>query len=201
MAKQYTKKLIQETFMIMLNQRKMNEITVKEIAKECEINRNTFYYYYSDIYEVLTELFQIEIKKVEEEYNDSRSWEESFLVATQFILDNKVAIYHIHNSLRRVELENYIYDISGAVMSKYVETISIGIHASQSDKDIITRFYKCALTEMVMRWVDDGLKDKPIEVITRIGQLFNGNILMSLQRSEELEQSSKLDKWQKMPND
>lgn len=172
--------------MEMLNERKLNKITVKDIAVACDINRNTFYYYYSDIYEVLTELFQMQIEKVVEEYNDSRSWEESFLVATQFILDNKVAIYHIHNSLRRVELENYIYDISGKVMSSYVETISLDTKATDNDKKLIARFYKCALTEMVMRWIDEGLKDDPVKVITRIGELFDGNILMSLERSAKL---------------
>lgn len=186
MAKQYTKLLIQKKFMKMLNDRKLNKITVKDIAQASEINRNTFYYYYSNIYEVLTDLFQVEIQKVADEYKESRSWEESFLVATQFIQNNRDAIYHIYNSIRRVELENYIFDISGNVMYRYVDTLSAETHATEEDKKIIARFYKCALTDMVMRWIDDGLEDEPVKVITRIGQLFDGNILMSLKRSEEL---------------
>jgi AcrR family transcriptional regulator len=186
MAKQYTKQLIQKKFIELLNERKLNKITVHDVAQACEINRNTFYYYYSNIYEVLTELFQREIQKVADEYKESRSWEESFLVATQFIQNNRAAVYHIYNSIRRVELENYIFDISGNVMYRYVDTIAKETQATEEDKKIIARFYKCALTDMVMRWIDDSLSDEPVKVITRIGQLFDGNILMSLKRSEEL---------------
>ncbi|NFF79484.1 TetR family transcriptional regulator, partial [Clostridium sporogenes] len=59
MAQQYTKKMIREVFIKMLNERPLNKITVKDIATACEINRNTFYYYYTDIYALLSEIFQI----------------------------------------------------------------------------------------------------------------------------------------------
>ena len=32
--------------------RSMNKITVRDIVSECEITRNTFYYYFHDIYDV-----------------------------------------------------------------------------------------------------------------------------------------------------
>ncbi|MBU9919010.1 MAG: TetR/AcrR family transcriptional regulator, partial [Fusobacteriaceae bacterium] len=50
MAQQYTKKKIREEFIKILNERPLNKITVKDIASACEINRNTFYYYYTDVY-------------------------------------------------------------------------------------------------------------------------------------------------------
>ncbi|MDD4550505.1 MAG: TetR family transcriptional regulator, partial [Syntrophomonadaceae bacterium] len=42
MVKQYTKKMIREALIKMLNKRPLNKITVTAIVKECEINRNTF---------------------------------------------------------------------------------------------------------------------------------------------------------------
>lgn len=191
MAQQYTKKKIREEFIKILNERPLNKITVKDIASACEINRNTFYYYYTDVYALLSELFQTELQTVTDEYNDTFSWEESFIVATKFALENKIAINHVYNSIQREELEDYIYNVSGHVMNRYVEKVSDGISASSGDKKLISSFYQCALTEMVLRWIASGMKEDPDTIVRRIGQLFDGHIALSLKRSAGLNDSNK----------
>ncbi|AVQ39851.1 TetR family transcriptional regulator [Clostridium botulinum] len=186
MAQQYTKKMIRKVFIKMLNERPLNKITVKDIAKACEINRNTFYYYYTDIYALLSEIFQIELQTVIDEYNDTLSWEESFIVAARFALENKIAIYHAYNSMQREEVVNYIYNVSGNVMIRYVEKVSDGISASLGDRKLIASFYQCALTAMVLRWIAAGMKEDPDTIVRRIGYLFDGNIELSLKRSAGL---------------
>lgn len=185
MAQPYTKKLIREAFIKMLNERPLNKITVTDIVNECEINRNTFYYHYADIYEVLSEIFQTELQTAIDEYNDTLSWEDGFLVATEFALENKTAIYHVYNSMQREELEDYIYNVAGNVMENYVDRESEGINAAFEDKVLIASFYQCALTEMVLRWIATGMKGDPDVIIKRIGLLFDGNITLSLKRSED----------------
>ncbi len=186
MVQNYTRKLIRDVFVKMLNKRPLNKITVKDIVTECEINRNTFYYYYADIHAIISEIFQTELQKVIDEYNDTRSWEESFLVAAEFALENKKAIYHVYYSMQRQELENYLYGIAGNVMTRYVDSVCLDIPASDGDKRIIGSFYQCALTEMVLHWVASGMKDEPEKIIRRIGLLFDGNIELSLRRSADL---------------
>ena len=226
LAQNYTRKVIRDAFFNMLNERPLNKITVKDIVTACEINRNTFYYYYTDVYAILSELFQTELQRVIDEYNDTLSWEEGFLVAAyyyytdvyailselfqtelqrvideyndtlsweegflvaaRFALNNKKAIYHVYNSMQKEELENYIYKVSGNVMERYVERVSSGIMASSADKKLIASFYQSALTEMVHHWIASGMKEDPDIVIRRIGQLFDGNIVLSLKRSASL---------------
>ena len=191
MAHQYTKKIIREEFIKILNERPLNKITVKDIASACDINRNTFYYYYTDIYAILSEIFQTELQIVIDEYNDTLSWEESFIVATKFSLQNKTAIYHVYNSMQKEELEDYLFNVSGNIMSRYVEKVSDGISASSGDKKLIASFYQCALTEMVLRWIASGMKEDPDTIIRRIGRLFDGHIALSLKRSAGLNDSNK----------
>ena len=191
MAQQYTKKIIREEFIKILNERPLNKITVKDIASACDINRNTFYYYYTDIYAILSEIFQTELEIVIDEYNDTLSWEESFIVATKFSLQNKTAIYHVYNSMQKEELEDYLFNVSGNIMSRYVEKVSDGISASSGDKKLIGSFYQCALTEMVLRWIASGMKEDPDTIIRRIGRLFDGHIALSLKRSAGLNDSNK----------
>jgi AcrR family transcriptional regulator len=167
----------------MLNDTPLNKITVKEISVKCEINRNTFYYYYSDVYALLSEIFQVEMKKVIENYNDTFSWEQSFLVAAEFALENKRAIYHVYYSLRREVVENYICEVAENVMTRYVEKKAEDIPASKESIKWIAYFYQCALTEILLRWIVSGMEMDPKVIIGYIGQLFDGNIEISLKRS------------------
>lgn len=183
MAQQYTRKVIRETFLQMLGEMPLDKITVKDIVLRCNINRNTFYYHYADIYAVLTEVLDMDLQRVIDEYNDTMSWEESCLSAARMALDNKRAVYHIYNSIRREELERYMYGVAGSIMTRYVEHVSAGIPAGEGDKRIIARFYQSAMTEMVIQWIIGGMKEDPEVAIRRIGQLFDGNIVMSLKRS------------------
>lgn len=190
MAQQYTRRAIREAFIQMLNQRPLDKITVKDIVTACEINRNTFYYYYADLYAVLSEIFQSELQKVIDEDDASRSWEECFLSAAQFALENRTAIYHVYNSVRRENLEEYLYAVAGSVMNRYVQREAENIRASESDKRLIVTFYQSALTEMVLHWISGGMKENPEATVGRIGRLFDGNISLSLRRSEQMR-----DRW------
>lgn len=186
MAVQYTKKRIRKVFIEMLNDTPLNKITVKEISLKCEINRNTFYYYYSDIYVLLSEIFQEELKKVIDNYDDKRSWEESFIAAAEFALENKQAIYSVYYSLRKEEVENYICGVAENIMTRYVTKRAENIPASEENIKWIAYFYQCALTEILLRWIVSGMEMDPRLIIGRIGQLFDGNIEISLKRSLDL---------------
>ncbi|MGX7024264.1 TetR-like C-terminal domain-containing protein [Vagococcus hydrophili] len=183
MAKQYTKKLIHDTFIKMLNEEPLKRITVKDLALACEINRNAFYYYYADIYELLSEIFETNIQLVVDEFNESNSWEDSFLKATDFALANKKAIYHVYDSMQKEELVHFIFEISGNMMKAYVKCVNQEIQAPEADQEYIAYFYQCALTGMVVKWLQSGMKEEPKEVISRIGFLFDGNIEISLKRA------------------
>ena len=47
----------------LLEEKSIDKITVKDICERCEINRNTFYYYFSDIYEVLEAMIEYETEQ------------------------------------------------------------------------------------------------------------------------------------------
>ena len=52
----YTKKVIKETFLNLLETKDISQITVKEICEIADVNRATFYRYYLDIYDLLEKI-------------------------------------------------------------------------------------------------------------------------------------------------
>lgn len=187
MAKNYTKELIRKEFIELLNKKPIHNLTVTELARKCDIERKTFYYHYENLTELVKEIFQEELSMVVEEFNETLSWEDSFILAAKFILENKKAIKHLYQSDYREDVEKYVFSIAGEIMYKYVERASEETDAKDVDKKLIAYFYQCALSSALIQWVATDMKTDPTIMTNRIGKLMDGNILMSLKRSENLE--------------
>lgn len=187
MAKNYTKNLIKQEFIKLLNKKSLHNITVTEIAKQCKIERKTFYYHYENLPQLVKEIFDEELEDVIEEFNETLSWEESFISATKFILENKKVVKHMYESDYKVELEKYIFSISGEIMKKYVRRVAKDTKAQEIDIKLIAFFYQCALSSSLIQWVATDMKTDPKLITRRLGKLMDGNILESLKRSEKLE--------------
>lgn len=187
MAKNYTKELIRKEFIELLNKKPIHNVTVTELARKCDIERKTFYYHYENLTELVKEIFQEELSMVVEEFNETLSWEDSFILAAKFILDNKRAIKHLYQSDYREDVEKYVFSIAGEIMYEYVERASENTDAKDVDKKLIAYFYQCALSSALIQWVATDMKTDPTIMTNRIGKLMDGNILMSLKRSENLE--------------
>ncbi len=180
---QFTKKAIVESFVKLLNKTSLDKITVKDIVEDCGVNRNTFYYYFRDIYALLDELFQAETRKVLEGSRDFRSWQEGFLESTAFALQNKRAIYHIYNSINREQLERYLYDVTDNLMVGIVKNQAEGLKVPEEDIRLLADFYKYALVGMLLEWVRRGMKEDPEVVIKKLGRMMEGNIRYTLMKS------------------
>lgn len=187
MAKNYTKNLIKQEFIKLLNKKSLHNITVTEIAKQCKIERKTFYYHYENLPQLVKEIFDEELEDVIKEFNETLSWEESFISAAKFILENKKVVKNMYESDYKVELEKYIFSLSGEIMKKYVERVAKDTNAQEIDIKLIAYFYQCALSSSLVEWVATDMKTDPKLVTRRLGELMDGNILESLKRSEKLE--------------
>ena len=187
MSKNYTKDLIKKEFMKPLEEKTLDNITVTELAQKCQIERKTFYYHYENLEQLIKEIFESELDIVIEEFNENLSWEDSFILAAKFILDNKKAIRHIYYSDYKANVEKYVYSMAGEVISKYVSHISKETRAKDIDINLISYFYQCALSSALIQWIATNMKTDPVVITNRIGKLMDGNILLSLKRSENLE--------------
>ena len=49
---QYSKRVIKESLFQLMQEKPINKITVKELCERADVNRSTFYAYYTDIYDL-----------------------------------------------------------------------------------------------------------------------------------------------------
>ena len=79
-----TEAAIQDTFLKLLSEQPFDKITVTQLVDECQITRRTFYYHYSDLYELLDTILRRETERALDEFEATGSWEECMITASRF---------------------------------------------------------------------------------------------------------------------
>lgn len=78
-----TEAAIQDTFLKLLSEQPFDKITVTQLVDECQITRRTFYYHYSDLYELLDTILRRETERALDEFEATGSWEECMITASR----------------------------------------------------------------------------------------------------------------------
>lgn len=161
-----TKKQLRQGLAKLMSNKSINEITVKELVEEVDINRSTFYLHYADIYDMLE---KIENELMEEimsiiAFNDEnlKDKEDSypFLEKLFTMLDNNrdicKALVGPHGDMSFItKIEEYI--------SKNTEQYSTKLFQKeiQDDMKYIHAYCITGCVGMIKTWIIDNPADSP----------------------------------------
>ncbi len=165
----FTRRAIKESFLKLLNQRPLNQITVKDIVEDCGINRNSFYYHFSDLPALVEEIMKERVSVMVEDHPTIDSVQEGADAIVEFVMHNKRAIYHIYNSVSRDVFERHLMEVCRYVVTTYLDGMLEEVE--EADRDAILRFHRCACFGSVIDWLNGGMKDDVSDYFRRIRQL------------------------------
>ena len=165
----FTRRAIKESFLKLLNQRPLNQITVKDIVEDCGINRNSFYYHFSDLPALVEEIMKERVSAMVEDHPTIDSVQEGADAIVEFVMHNKRAIYHIYNSVSRDVFERHLMEVCRYVVTTYLDGMLEEVE--EADRDAILRFHRCACFGSVIDWLNSGMKDDVSDYFRRIRQL------------------------------
>lgn len=180
-----TKNAIKTSFLKLLNEKQLSKITVKEIVEDCGINRNSFYYHFSDIPSLLEEILIEQADEIVKSQTKPDSIYECLLSAISFALENKTAMVHIYNSTNKQMFEQYLNRVSQRAVSDYIDAVSGGYNISDEDKNIITMYYKSLIVGFVIDWLGKGMKYDLSTKLHRMCEIFDGSMESAFKKCSE----------------
>lgn len=117
---QYTQKAILSTFEQMLEEMPFDKITVSALVRRCEISSNTFYYHYSDIYNLLNVWIRGELDRFVGDKPPFYDWKKAMKDFLHKCEERSNIIYHIFNSISRDRVERFVFTLSDDVFYRCV---------------------------------------------------------------------------------
>lgn len=169
-----TRSTIMDAFLRLLDERPVNKISVKDIVEECGINRNTFYYHFSDIPELVEEIVKSKADAIVGEGTGISSLEECVEAAMRHCKEHRRAIWHIYNSANRDIYERYLMDICDHVVVNFIDNTLAGRKIPEADRAAIVQGYKCEVFGFVTDWLNRGMTDDIEAVFLRLCVLRKG---------------------------
>ena len=179
---QTTKKALAASLKKLLADKSLDKITVTDIAEDCGVNRQTFYYHFQDIYDLVEWIYTSEATAAIGEKRTYDTWQEGFLHTFQYLLDNRAFVTRTYHSISREHLERYLYTETYRLLIGVVEEKAAGMSLREEDRAFIAHFYKYGFVGLVLDWIGGGMKEKPQSIIDRLDLVIRGSIPQALER-------------------
>ena len=142
----FTRQIIKETFIRLLEEKPYSEITVKELVEKCGINRNTFYYHFQDLPALIEEIVRESADSLVRKYPTLHSFLECYDAIVNYASEHRRAIMHICCSANREMFEKHLMDTCRYFISIYADAVftSGDAEIDLPTKNAIIDYYKCA---------------------------------------------------------
>lgn len=176
MSKLTTKRAIGYAFKDLLKEKSFNKITITDIADNCAINRQTFYYHFQDIKDLVEWLCIDEVDNILNKNDECEKWEDMFLTIFKVVLKEKEVVENIYHSVSVEVLRTNLYRLVYPIIYSEIVEESKGKNLREEDKKFITDFYKYAFVSIVLDWIDKGMIENPEIIVLKVSNLITGTI-------------------------
>lgn len=179
---QTTKKALAASLKKLLCEKSLDKITVTDIVEDCEVNRQTFYYHFKDIYDLVEWIFTNEATKALDGKKTYDTWQQGILQIFEYVMQNKAFVTGTYHSINREHLDRYLYNETYTLLIDVIEEKAAGITVRDDDKAFIANFYKYAFVGLMLEWIRTGMKEKPAAIVDKLTTLIQGDIIDALEK-------------------
>ena len=147
---------IERTFLELLQDRELHEVTVSDLCKRCNLNRSTFYANYMDVYDLadrVREHLEEEVNRLYETEQQQKFNSNDYLRLFRHIQENQLFYRTYFNLGYDNQFQLTYYDTHQA--RRHFDNQHIAYHVA---------FFKNGLNAIIKMWLSGGCKETPEEM-------------------------------------
>lgn len=183
---QHTRQDIIAATLTLAAKKPLNRISVREITTACGVTRNTFYYHFHDIYEVVTSFFE---QEAEARFDDeAQPLESRLLNFIELCSGYKRVWLNLYRSIGYEQFSRYIVDHVHTFLLEAIGKEYDLASFPPEDLDLICSFYEEAICGALLRLLRSRKENSPedlMQLLNRAKFLFNGQMEQALERSAD----------------
>lgn len=182
-----TKRAIAESFKKLLSSRELNKITVKDIVQDCGVNRQTFYYHFHDVYELMEWLFQDDADMLLSRQSDYADWNQALHALVEALQENHALISHAYHSMNHKVVANYIAGVIQPHILRTVETEAkaAGLAADKENEELVAEFLTLTAVSILTEWIDSGKRQIAEERLEKFLKAVRGSVPFMLRNLQD----------------
>ena len=128
----------------------LDSISVTTLAKKCHVNRQTFYYHFHDIYDLLTLVF---LNEEIDGASNAKDIHELMICIFKYFTKNKNFIDATLNSAGRDLFKEFIHNVCYKKFLQLVNAVQDSKKLHINDRKAVARFYALAYSNSVVYYL------------------------------------------------
>jgi probable dihydroxyacetone kinase regulator len=161
------------------------KITVLDITEKCNIHRQTFYYHFQDRYELLDWLLYNEIvEPLTNDFTLDNMYEKLFDMFQTMASNKKFYINAL--KINANDLSRYISRVATQQFTEVIKNVKNDTNinkTTENDDIILAEFFGYGISGVVLGWVQNGMKETPKEMTSRIENIVASLKILAIQRT------------------
>ena len=176
------KREITETLLRLLEKKSLEKITVKELVTLCGISRQTFYYHFEDVLDVVDWWTRQGAQHLMEESLRTEDPRKALRLFVDYTAEHRQTLQHLLASRWREQLERRLVQVFTTYLQDMLHRMHPNLAMSPADEEAFLTFYACGISGLLMEQQVRTDAEKEALVNQLYGLLFQnpwGHILHS----------------------
>ena len=144
------KREITETLLRLLEKKSLEKITVKELVALCGISRQTFYYHFEDVLDVVDWWTRQGAQHLMEESLRTEDPRKALRLFVDYTAEHRQTLQHLLASRWREQLERRLVQVFTTYLQDMLHRMHPNLAMSPADEEAFLTFYACGISGLLM---------------------------------------------------
>ena len=153
-----TKDALAQALRQMMTVKPIDKVTVKDIVEICGVNRQTFYYHFDDVDDLLEWVFEQDSDRVFPREVIYDRWLDNMMTYIDYLENNSTFTLNVYNSNSRLYMLRYLKEKMKHCIHDFAVIASEGKSISRENFDFVVEFYANCAIGFIAQWMDQGMQ-------------------------------------------
>lgn len=175
-----TKEMLAESLMKLLARRTLDKITIQDIVDDCGYNRQTFYYHFHDIYDLIDWIFAAQTQELIEKCRACGSLDVGVEAVIAYMRENRRLILNILRSVNGEKLLDNLYRSAQSIVLSALENHPGVQELSTEYRELVAEAFKYALAGLLIDWMRAGIPEDCVNKVRTMKAVYIGALEYAL---------------------
>ena len=175
-----TKEMLAESLMKLLARRTLDKITIQDIVDDCGYNRQTFYYHFHDIYDLIDWIFAAQTQELIEKCRACGSLDVGVEAVIAYMRENRRLILNILRSVNGEKLLDNLYRSAQSIVLSALENHPGVQELSAEYRELVAEGFKYALAGLLIDWMRAGIPEDRVNKVRTMKAVYIGALEYAL---------------------
>ena len=184
-----TKQALADALKELMQTKSLDKITVKDLITKCNVNRKTFYYYFTDVYDLLRWILESDAENLVRQFDLITDLEDGLVATMNYIEANNHILKSAFNAVGRDMIKTFLQDYIMELCLIYVDRFAKQADAKVTEdyKRFVCDFYCNAISDTIIEWIQHIKHMDKQEVASYMSSVLLSPITVVLQNDPTIE--------------